>query len=184
MTWVRIDDNFPEHPKVDALSDAAFRMHVAGLCYANRHLTDGLIPDRMPRRFIHGDNVSGAVDELVDSGLWKTVPGGWMVHDYLEYQPSRAEAEARKVANRERQRAYRSRNGVTNGVTNNVTNGVSNRKVRDGMVTELENHPIPDNAVTDGVSNSVTIHSPCEHGEARGEWACAFCRKQMKRGIA
>jgi hypothetical protein len=42
MSWVRLDDSFPEHPKVIALTDAAFRAHVRGLCYAGRFLTDGL----------------------------------------------------------------------------------------------------------------------------------------------
>ena len=43
MSWVRLDDNFPNHPKVVGLSDQAFRLYISGLCYASHYLTDGLI---------------------------------------------------------------------------------------------------------------------------------------------
>ena len=43
MTWVVLDDKMPEHPKNVGLSDGAFRLHVSGICYCNRHLTDGII---------------------------------------------------------------------------------------------------------------------------------------------
>ena len=41
MTWVKVDDALPEHPKVARLSDAAFRVHISALCYSARNLTDG-----------------------------------------------------------------------------------------------------------------------------------------------
>lgn len=40
MSWFHLDDNFPDHRKVAGLSDAAFRLHVAGLAYCSRGLTD------------------------------------------------------------------------------------------------------------------------------------------------
>jgi hypothetical protein len=52
MTWVRLDDQFPDHPKVVNLSDRAFRLHVWGICYSARFLTDGLIQrDAIPEKY-------------------------------------------------------------------------------------------------------------------------------------
>ena len=97
MAWVRIEDTFPEHPKVLGLSADAFRLYVIGLCYASRYLTDGFVPAlivvRSPR----------LVSELVDAGLWAPTgdDDGYAIHDYLVYQPSRVEVEERRKAQSE-----------------------------------------------------------------------------------
>lgn len=96
MTWVRLDDNFPDHPKVLGLSDAAFRVEVAGICYAGRYLTDGWVPAPGTKRL---------ADELVKAGLWLPDGSGFQLHDFLDYQESRAEAQAR--SERARQAALR-----------------------------------------------------------------------------
>lgn len=44
MPFLNLDDNFADHPKVDPLSDGAFRLHVAGMLYAAKHKTNGFIP--------------------------------------------------------------------------------------------------------------------------------------------
>ena len=44
MSWTKLDDLFPGHPKVITLSDSAFRLHVTALCYCASQLTDGFIP--------------------------------------------------------------------------------------------------------------------------------------------
>lgn len=43
MSWVRLDDGFADHPKIAALDDRAFRIHIWALCYSARHLTDGFL---------------------------------------------------------------------------------------------------------------------------------------------
>lgn len=108
MPWTRLDDGFAQHPKVVALSDGAFRLHVAGLTYAARHLTDGLIPRAaLPTLYA---KPTRPVAELVASGLWHdsghdcpdcpTVPAGaFFLHDFLVYNPTAAEAE-RKATER------------------------------------------------------------------------------------
>lgn len=88
MTWVRLDDSMTEHPKVANLSHAAFRMHIEGLCYSARTLSDGFIPAGIARRLLlSGARRAGA--ELVAAGVWDAVDGGYAIHDFLEYQPSR-----------------------------------------------------------------------------------------------
>ena len=44
MTWVKLDDGFPEHPKLIQAGAAAGWLYVAALCYSARNLTDGHIP--------------------------------------------------------------------------------------------------------------------------------------------
>jgi hypothetical protein len=91
MTWVKIDESMTEHPKVAQVSDRAFRLHVSALCYANRVLTDGHVPDRVATQLV--PNGKRAANELVDAGIWERHNGGFEIHDYLEYQPSKAEVE-------------------------------------------------------------------------------------------
>jgi hypothetical protein len=89
MTWLRLDDGFPEHPKVVGLTDAAFRLEVSALCYAHRNITDGLIPEGfIPRR------LARSVPALEAARLWVPSPeGGWLLNDYLAWQSSRAAIE-------------------------------------------------------------------------------------------
>ena len=96
MPFANFDDNFADHPKNAGLSDAAFRLHVAGICYAARHLTDGLIAadeaPRLVRRFR-----KQALSELVERGLWVPVlDGAYSIHDYLDWNASRAEVHERR----------------------------------------------------------------------------------------
>lgn len=94
MPWIRFEDNFPEHPKVLALSDAAFRLHVRAIGYASRYLTDGLISMTVLGAISKGRPGLRCSEELVKVGLWERADDGFCVHDYLCYQPSKAEVEA------------------------------------------------------------------------------------------
>lgn len=38
-----MDDNYPDHPKVEALSDAAYRLHGSAMFYAARFRLDGYL---------------------------------------------------------------------------------------------------------------------------------------------
>lgn len=103
MTWVKIDDNFPDHPKVAGLTDSAFRTHMRAICYAARYLTDGAIPTSVlrsigPRR---------AATELEAAELWTKTDHGWQINDYLDYNPSREEVEQRRNAARIRMQRAR-----------------------------------------------------------------------------
>lgn len=97
MSWVRIDDHFPDHPKIAALGvlgPVAGWLHVAALCYCARYLTDGFIPDGQVTRLAELGPRAKPTDvaaRLVDVGLWDRTQGGYVVHDYLEYNPSRVD---------------------------------------------------------------------------------------------
>jgi len=123
MPWVKLDDNFVDHPKVSKLSDGAFRVHLSALSYASRNLTDGHVDRHLPRRLTNHLRVASFVRELVESGLWDETDDGYQIHDYLDFQPSRAEILERREKNAERKRRSRSKagHGVTDAVTGDVT---------------------------------------------------------------
>lgn len=45
MPYLNLDDNYPDHPKVEALSDAAYRLHGAAMFYAARFQLDGYLTE-------------------------------------------------------------------------------------------------------------------------------------------
>lgn len=108
MPWANLDDQFPNHPKVIRLSNAAFRLHVSGICYCAKYRTDGrisaeVVPMLLPRY------TRKVLDELAagDRPLWVPVVGGYEIHDYLEWNRSKAEIQEHK----ERLRKVRSEAG-------------------------------------------------------------------------
>jgi hypothetical protein len=127
MTWVRLDDGFPDHPKVDAAGPLAAWLYVCGLAYCARFLTDGHIPaDRVARLAAVAEPLALAA-RLVEVGLWERTTGGYRVHDYAEYQPSAADVRRDRAATAARQAAWRDRrNGASNGVTNTVSHAERN----------------------------------------------------------
>lgn len=113
MGWVRIDDNFADHPKVIGLSDSAFRLFITGLCYANRQLTDGLIPYQIVNAWV-GDNIEKPSDELEDQELWERSDKGFLIRSYSEYQPTKEKVQKKREEAKERLRRYREKQGNAN----------------------------------------------------------------------
>ena len=107
MTWIKLDDGFPNHPKVHAVGDEAAWLFVAGLCYCSSYLTDGFIPAAALGRLTGQSDPAELVARLVDVGMWEIVPGGWQVRDYTSHQRSKAEVEVEREKGKER--AARSR---------------------------------------------------------------------------
>jgi hypothetical protein len=122
MPWIKVDDHFDEHPKLAKVGPLGIALWMAGLAYCNRNLTDGFIPWSIAGSLVSWDylDISGptrlyigsheAVYEenavtseyvialLLDAGVWEEVPDGYRVHDFEDYQPSRAEVEADRDA--------------------------------------------------------------------------------------
>ena len=113
MTWIRLDDKAPRHPKIIDLSDAAFRWWVQGLCYASEFLTDGVLPATFARGV--PDEVR---QELLSARLWDHLDGGKLcIHDYLEHQESRESVLTERARNKARARARWKTAGSTAGST-------------------------------------------------------------------
>ena len=102
MTWVVLDDKMPEHPKIVGLSDGAFRLHVSAIAYSNRHLTDGIISADMVAQLMPRYR-KNFLDELLRRAVWvELVPDEcYEIHDYLDWNKSRAEVSQQRKAKAE-----------------------------------------------------------------------------------
>ncbi|HZD71658.1 MAG TPA: hypothetical protein VFA45_22940 [Actinomycetes bacterium] len=131
MGWIQLDDGYAEHPKVVGLSDAALAMEVRGLCYVARRDTDGFVPDGCLHLLTRSASPAEVAAELVGVDRWERDEerGGYWIHDYLKYNPSSAQRQAKRDAAAERMRRLRSRERSQDVRTNS---GRSSRQVRDG----------------------------------------------------
>jgi hypothetical protein len=121
MSWLRIDDAFVDHPKILKTREHAplvIALQVRALAYASRQLTDGFVPtealDGMTRdldELLRTENSNYLnpdrwAEKMVSAGLWEPTKGGYLIHDYLEYNPS-----AREVRKTRKERALAGRKG-------------------------------------------------------------------------
>jgi len=115
MSWLRVDDKFCRHPKVVDLSDAAFRLHVAAKCDCAEFETDGRVKRGAVGGFTKHPDKAALIQELERAGLWECTEDGWLVHDYLDYNPSHAELKAKREQAKERARKSRAHQVRANG---------------------------------------------------------------------
>ena len=166
MPYLNVDDGMDEHPKVDALSDAAFRLYVSGKLYCARKLTDGFIPHNKARRLtVTGNDAIAA--ELVRAGLWHDLgegcnrpecieertchrdgrAGHYIVHDYLQWNHSKHWWESRRKEDAERKkkwRAERRAEGVTPDVRADVRADATRDETRDSLRQNQTRHQTPE----------------------------------------
>lgn len=103
MPWFRVDDSFAFNPKVISAGNAAIGAWTRMGSYCAAHLTDGLIPDLIARMIASGDEIA----TLTGMGMLVHERDGYRMHQYLRYQPSKADVEADRAAARERMAAKR-----------------------------------------------------------------------------
>lgn len=156
MTWIKIDDDLPDHPKVAGLTDGAFRLYLTGLCYCSRHLTDGRIPEAVTARWgvRHPDR---AASELMSAGLWTSSADGFEVVGYLEHQRSKVEVEALSV---KRSKAGK-RGGKAAATAKQLakqTAGKSQAETDTETDTETKDDDASDSVGRNGSSSSVDSH--------------------------
>jgi hypothetical protein len=101
-TYIRLHDGMPDHPKIEGLSDRAFRLLIDTWCWCSRHLTDGKVPAKVWTK--RGTPASRR--ELTEAGLAEQVGDTILMHDYLEHQRS-----ADEVAEMRAKRAEAGRKG-------------------------------------------------------------------------
>jgi hypothetical protein len=87
MPWLRLDDAMLIHPKIIGLTDGAFALHVRGMLHSALYLTDGFVPKEIASRY----GKTRALRELVYARLWHLDGAGYRIHDFLDYNRTRAE---------------------------------------------------------------------------------------------
>lgn len=110
--WVKIDDGFYDHPKFVKAGPLGIAMWATALAWCNRNIEAnerqghpaGFVPESVVRRLIDwqgvawrcwsGELVGGGEDAeaiavadwLVKCGIFEATEGGYLIHDYDEYQ--------------------------------------------------------------------------------------------------
>lgn len=118
MSWVKLTDDFYDHPKFYEAGPLGLALWTVGLAWCNRNLTDGFIPRAKARTLLDFDGMAAVtpgqlmrigedvdaeyvIGILLDCGLWEDAPGGYAIHDYLDYQPSAAEVREQQARRKE-----------------------------------------------------------------------------------
>ena len=103
MPWAKLDDTLHGHPKAAKAGLEAMGLHLLALAHCSAYLTDGHVaPEFVEGKAARRSTVLTA--RLVEARLWEVNGDGWVIHDYLDYNPSREqvlakrEAEARRKA--------------------------------------------------------------------------------------
>jgi hypothetical protein len=88
---LQIDLGIVEHPKMLAVSRENRWAWIELLAYCKRNLTDGFVPEIVAARL---GILPNELTDLTFAGLIDRAPGGWFVHDFLDWNASRAEVES------------------------------------------------------------------------------------------
>lgn len=161
MSWFRVDDSFPAHPKLELLGDGPEHAYATAAwtlmgADSSARGTDGHVSRARlgrvlpwPPRFLER-----AAADLVRVGLWLVVEGGWQFHDWTHYQPTKEQREKERAATRERQKAWKAKRRAGNAVTDAVTHGVS-----DASDNTAPSRPVPSRSPSEGKPAPLEVDS-------------------------
>jgi hypothetical protein len=112
MPWFRIDDTFADHPKVTNAGNAAAGLWVRCGTYSSRFLLDGVVPNDIAKRY----GSRREIERLLMARLWLPCDGGFVMPDFLDYNPSAEQVRldrkrAAEKKRRQRENVDRSPNG-------------------------------------------------------------------------
>lgn len=111
MTWAKLDDSFHSHPKVRAAwyrCPASIGLHVLGITYSADHESDGVVPGWfVAGAFAKPKELQEAVSALIDMGIWERHDEDFLIHDFLDYHPSKADLDKKRERDAERKRRER-----------------------------------------------------------------------------
>lgn len=114
MSWFKVDDTAHTHPKLRSAGTAAIGLWTLGGSYAAQYLTDGVVH----AHFAKTTATAPQLAKLVKAGLWhpaghgctrcpQPADGDYQIHDYLDYNPSRAGVLAERERAAEKKRRQR-----------------------------------------------------------------------------
>jgi 5-methylcytosine-specific restriction endonuclease McrA len=113
MPFGRLHEEAAGEAKLLILSDGAWRMWGMGLIYCQKNLTDGFIDERAIATWgIKAKPWRRITDELCReqvkdrAPLWERVDGGFKVHDYLQWNDSKAQILASRQVSKTRRQLY------------------------------------------------------------------------------
>lgn len=164
MSWLRLDDAMGEHRKTRRLLRKAglepLGLHTLAMLHASRYLTDGFIEDEYVEEIldiarIRGGRRAAVVGALEQSGQWERVEGGWRLHDYLDYNPTRAHVEEQRRKDADRKAA--GRNGRSGGSPQDVR--ADSERTDAGQPAESD-RPVPSRPVLTDATHQNAHETP------------------------
>jgi DnaD/phage-associated family protein len=97
MAYASTEYEFWGNPKVRAAGKDAALLYIAANGHCNQFMTDGFIADTSIdtiASLAFQKNPKKAIEALVENRLWYEVDGGYLVHDYLKHNKSKAQIES------------------------------------------------------------------------------------------
>lgn len=108
MGKASIDDCLTDHPKFLAAGPVAGWLWLAGLLYARRTLTNGFIPKvKVPSLVLGLKRPYEVASMLVRVQLWDEAVGGYQIHHYDDFNPTREQVRSYQEADRIRKQSKR-----------------------------------------------------------------------------
>ena len=99
--FARFSLDYADHPKIQCLSDAAFRAHVEMILYARRYMTDGRIPKRFAKRFATESLTELLSNDEANPSVYEGEDGDYWLHGFADMQETRDEIQTRRLVNAE-----------------------------------------------------------------------------------
>lgn len=97
MTWSKVCDTLPFHRKTLMAGNEAMGVWVRALAWSSSGTTNGQVPEQVWQLLVPGPRWRKIVAALEAAGLLDKYEGGWELHDFLFYNPSRTAVLDRKA---------------------------------------------------------------------------------------
>lgn len=108
--WVKLDDQAPNDPDIDDLSDGAFRLWISGICYCQAEMTDGFVSSAKARRLTPHYKASH-LRELVGSGIFIEAAEGYLIRNFAKWNKTASYWRTKRETDAKRLAEWRARNG-------------------------------------------------------------------------
>lgn len=110
--WVRLDVEYFTNAKTMSVTPTAQVLHLASICWSATQLTDGHLPPDAVAMLLRVTRARRShVAELCRVHLWHPLEDGWIIHDYLAMQDSRARVEQKRKLATERLAKWKAEHG-------------------------------------------------------------------------
>jgi hypothetical protein len=111
VAWARLDDGFFCHPKVTRVWDinpGAVGLWVRLISYCSKYETDGFVPE-VTVAMLSPDlsERTAQLDALIEGRAIQRHEDGFVIRDYLDYNPSRAQIDEKRESDRLRKQKAR-----------------------------------------------------------------------------
>lgn len=118
--WVKFNDQAPNDPEIDALTDGAFRLWFTAICYSQAEQTDGIVAATKLRRLTPNYKPSHLDELTADNGnpsgpILRAVGPDYEIRNFLKWNKSKAYWQKKRADDRARLEQWRAENASKEG---------------------------------------------------------------------